>query len=250
MSAPAADRSGGYAWPGTTSSCVSGSCCDNGGGLAATLLIGAVAGLYPAIRASCLAPTEALATTWSRPPVYRGTSVLGRPAHRRQRRSPTDLPAGLQIGLGHPTHAFAVHIADGDGYLNGPPSSSRARDSASTSATDGSRKAVVVQRHSRCKVVVPGATADLARAYISPVNRRTAVRRPGSRRSVWSSGIAPVQRDEPSDVPAVWSLLGGGGSPAAQRTDPSLGSVPGHVVVIGERRRAAGLLVHRLQIIR
>jgi putative ABC transport system permease protein len=35
----------------------------SGGGVAATLLIGAVAGLYPAIRASRLAPTEALATT-------------------------------------------------------------------------------------------------------------------------------------------------------------------------------------------
>ena len=33
-----------------------------GGGLAATLLIGAVAGLYPAIRAARLSPTEALAT--------------------------------------------------------------------------------------------------------------------------------------------------------------------------------------------
>jgi putative ABC transport system permease protein len=33
------------------------------GGIAATLLIGAVAGLYPAIRASRLSPTEALATT-------------------------------------------------------------------------------------------------------------------------------------------------------------------------------------------
>jgi putative ABC transport system permease protein len=33
-----------------------------GGGLAATLIIGAVAGLYPAIRASRLSPTEALAT--------------------------------------------------------------------------------------------------------------------------------------------------------------------------------------------
>ncbi|MFC7101402.1 ABC transporter permease [Nonomuraea thailandensis] len=32
------------------------------GGLAATLLIGAVAGLYPAIRASRLSPTEALST--------------------------------------------------------------------------------------------------------------------------------------------------------------------------------------------
>ncbi|NRQ33835.1 ABC transporter permease, partial [Nonomuraea sp. NN258] len=32
------------------------------GGLAATLVIGAVAGLYPAIRASRLSPTEALAT--------------------------------------------------------------------------------------------------------------------------------------------------------------------------------------------
>jgi putative ABC transport system permease protein len=32
-----------------------------GGGLAATLLIGAIAGLYPAIRAARLAPTEALA---------------------------------------------------------------------------------------------------------------------------------------------------------------------------------------------
>ncbi|MFA1552564.1 hypothetical protein SM436_02555 [Actinomadura chokoriensis] len=33
------------------------------GGLAATLVIGAVAGLYPAIRASRLSPTEALAAT-------------------------------------------------------------------------------------------------------------------------------------------------------------------------------------------
>jgi putative ABC transport system permease protein len=33
------------------------------GGLVATLLIGALAGLYPAIRAARLAPTEALATT-------------------------------------------------------------------------------------------------------------------------------------------------------------------------------------------
>jgi putative ABC transport system permease protein len=33
------------------------------GGVAATLLIGAIAGLYPAIRAARLAPTEALATT-------------------------------------------------------------------------------------------------------------------------------------------------------------------------------------------
>lgn len=32
------------------------------GGVGATLLIGAFAGLYPAIRASRLAPTEALAT--------------------------------------------------------------------------------------------------------------------------------------------------------------------------------------------
>jgi hypothetical protein len=33
------------------------------GGIAATLVIGALAGLYPAIRAARLAPTEALATT-------------------------------------------------------------------------------------------------------------------------------------------------------------------------------------------
>jgi len=32
------------------------------GGVAATLAIGALAGLYPAVRASRLAPTEALAT--------------------------------------------------------------------------------------------------------------------------------------------------------------------------------------------
>jgi len=35
-------------------------CTAVAGGLAATLLIGAVAGLYPAIRAARLAPTEAL----------------------------------------------------------------------------------------------------------------------------------------------------------------------------------------------
>jgi hypothetical protein len=33
---------------------------------------------------------------------------------------PDDLPPGIQIGLGHPTHAFAVHIADNGGYLNDP----------------------------------------------------------------------------------------------------------------------------------
>jgi len=33
------------------------------GGIGATLLIGAIAGLYPAIRAARVAPTEALATT-------------------------------------------------------------------------------------------------------------------------------------------------------------------------------------------
>jgi hypothetical protein len=31
-----------------------------------------------------------------------------------------DLPPGIQIGLGHATHAFAVHIADDGGYLNDP----------------------------------------------------------------------------------------------------------------------------------
>jgi putative ABC transport system permease protein len=34
-----------------------------GGGLAAALLIGAVAGLYPALRATRLSPTEALRST-------------------------------------------------------------------------------------------------------------------------------------------------------------------------------------------
>ncbi|MEV4481770.1 Imm1 family immunity protein [Micromonospora coxensis] len=33
---------------------------------------------------------------------------------------PDDLPPGIQIGLGHPTHAFAVDIADDGGYLNDP----------------------------------------------------------------------------------------------------------------------------------
>ncbi|EEP73551.1 hypothetical protein MCAG_03878 [Micromonospora sp. ATCC 39149] len=33
---------------------------------------------------------------------------------------PDELPPGLQIGLGHPTYAFAVHIADDGGYLNDP----------------------------------------------------------------------------------------------------------------------------------
>ncbi|GAA2715107.1 Imm1 family immunity protein [Micromonospora olivasterospora] len=33
---------------------------------------------------------------------------------------PDELPPGLQIGLGHPTHAFAVHIADDGGYLTDP----------------------------------------------------------------------------------------------------------------------------------
>jgi hypothetical protein len=32
----------------------------------------------------------------------------------------TDLPPGIQIGLGHPTHAFAVHIADDGRYLTEP----------------------------------------------------------------------------------------------------------------------------------
>lgn len=31
---------------------------------------------------------------------------------------PDELPPGLQIGLGHPTHAFAVYIADDGDYLN------------------------------------------------------------------------------------------------------------------------------------
>ncbi|WP_433532223.1 Imm1 family immunity protein [Micromonospora sp. CA-263727] len=33
---------------------------------------------------------------------------------------PDDLPPGIQIGLGHTIHAFAVHIADGGGYLGDP----------------------------------------------------------------------------------------------------------------------------------
>ncbi|MEU7981411.1 Imm1 family immunity protein [Micromonospora sp. NPDC049081] len=33
---------------------------------------------------------------------------------------PDDLPPGIQIGLGHPTHAFAVHIADDGGYIEDP----------------------------------------------------------------------------------------------------------------------------------
>ena len=33
---------------------------------------------------------------------------------------PDDLPTGLQIGLGHPTHAFVAHIADDGGYLTDP----------------------------------------------------------------------------------------------------------------------------------
>lgn len=37
---------------------------------------------------------------------------------------PDDLPPGIQIGLGHPTHAFAVHIADDGGYLNDPTAES------------------------------------------------------------------------------------------------------------------------------
>lgn len=31
-----------------------------------------------------------------------------------------DLPTGIQIGLGHPTHAFAVHVSDDGGYLSDP----------------------------------------------------------------------------------------------------------------------------------
>ncbi|MDG4761425.1 Imm1 family immunity protein [Micromonospora sp. WMMD710] len=31
-----------------------------------------------------------------------------------------DLPPGIQIGLGHPNHAFAVYIADDGGYLSDP----------------------------------------------------------------------------------------------------------------------------------
>ncbi|MCX4469414.1 Imm1 family immunity protein [Micromonospora sp. NBC_01655] len=33
---------------------------------------------------------------------------------------PEELPPGLQIGLGHPTYSFVVHIADDGGYLNDP----------------------------------------------------------------------------------------------------------------------------------
>ncbi|GGM28390.1 hypothetical protein GCM10011608_11460 [Micromonospora sonchi] len=33
---------------------------------------------------------------------------------------PDELPPGLQIGLGHPTHSFAVHIAADGAYLNDP----------------------------------------------------------------------------------------------------------------------------------
>ncbi len=33
---------------------------------------------------------------------------------------PDDLPPGIQIGLGHSTHAFAVRIADDGDYLNDP----------------------------------------------------------------------------------------------------------------------------------
>ncbi|MER6825010.1 hypothetical protein ABT352_03365 [Streptosporangium sp. NPDC000563] len=38
------------------------------GDLATPLVIGALAGLYPAVRASRLSPTEALATPWRRSP--------------------------------------------------------------------------------------------------------------------------------------------------------------------------------------
>lgn len=31
-----------------------------------------------------------------------------------------DLPPGIQIGLGHPKHAFALHVADDGGYINDP----------------------------------------------------------------------------------------------------------------------------------
>lgn len=31
-----------------------------------------------------------------------------------------DLPPGIQIGLGHPTYAFALHVADDGGYVNDP----------------------------------------------------------------------------------------------------------------------------------
>lgn len=33
---------------------------------------------------------------------------------------PDELPTGLQVGLGHPGHAFAVRIADDGGYLSDP----------------------------------------------------------------------------------------------------------------------------------
>jgi flavin-dependent dehydrogenase len=44
------------------------------GGVAATLLVGVIAGLYPAIRAARLAPTEALATPDGQP-----SKSFGRP---------------------------------------------------------------------------------------------------------------------------------------------------------------------------
>ncbi|ETK35544.1 ABC transporter permease [Microbispora sp. ATCC PTA-5024] len=57
------------------------------GALAATVLIGGVAGLYPAIRAARLSPTEALA------PLTRDTHLRPRPASHHPRRPSLSVPS-------------------------------------------------------------------------------------------------------------------------------------------------------------
>lgn len=58
---------------------------------------------------------------------------------------------------------------------------------------------------------------------------------------------APLSHGLPAPLSPEARYLGFGGLPAAQRADPPLGGVPGHVVVVGDGRHTAGLLVDTLQ---
>ncbi|TYC19040.1 hypothetical protein FXF52_38795 [Micromonospora sp. MP36] len=72
-------------------------------------------------------------------------------------------------------------------------------------------------------------------------------------RSLWYFEVDddgwPVRQIDADGRPHNESL-GRAGLPTAQRADPPLSGVPGHVVVIGDSRHAARLLVDRLEIVR